>query len=143
MLPWSTYPSDLSQGRSVSKGSFLEEAGLSPNLDEPSTLPVLVLVVFVCWITYRKQERPGHLFSLTLSLWGAIALGIVWYLFVFIEQKTSLISANEAYISTLIQPSIGYFLSIIGCVLLFMSGFLKNPQQASSPAGIEKDHTID
>src|SRR3972149_2910259 len=94
LLPWSTYPSDLGQERSVTKGTILEDKGLSENLDEPSTLPFLSLAILASWIVYRKQEQPGDVFSVALSILGFVMLGVAWYLFTFIEQKTSLISTG-------------------------------------------------
>lgn len=124
LLPWSIFPSDLGQRQ-----------GLTENLDEVDTIILLTVLTLASLVAYWKRDRPRHMFSLLVSLLGSVTLIVVWAAFTFDEQKTSIISANAAYISTLIEPNLGYLLSFAGGALLFLSGLLKNPQSASSYRG--------
>lgn len=113
VLPWSAFPINLGESQK-----------LTDSLEETNAVVLLAVIVPAAWIVYRKRSHEGRFFSIVLSLLGFITFMLVLLSFTFDEEKASFVSANEAYISSLIKPSIGYYLSLIGSALLFISGFL-------------------
>ncbi len=113
VLPWSAFPINLGESQQ-----------LTGSLEETNAVVLLAVITPAAWIVYRKRSHEGRFFSIVLSLLGFTTFVLVLLSFTFDEQQTSFVSANEAYISSLIKPGIGYYLSLVGSVLLSISGFL-------------------